>query len=100
MSQRVEGAKHAVAIAGKYIQEMYPGVEGLNVEEIEYDKLNGRWRVTIGYWEKVPTAGGGSPNSLQQLLNPGGFKRAYKDLTIDAATSEVVSMKIRILLST
>ena len=88
-------AKEAVGIAKSYMSEIYGNnVQGLNVEEIEYDPDVSQWHVTMGYWEFLPV-----PPTFNALadLTTRKVRRAYKELVINDGSGKVVSMKIRVV---
>jgi hypothetical protein len=76
--------KQAVAKAMEYIKDLIPNAPGLTLEEVE--RSGPDWLVTLGYLEK---------NVSPIAALAGGSQKTYKVFRIDAATGEVVSMKIR-----
>lgn len=89
--------KEAVSVAKSYLTQIYLGEEILDVglEEVEFDELSDQWSVTIGFarpWDR-------SVSPLGFPLSPANraAARSYKVLRIDDQTSEVKSLKDRIL---
>ncbi len=87
--------KQAVAIAVRYVSELYAGesVLDLRLEEVEHTEDDRFWLITLGYLRKVPTRSG---PVFTQVLGP-EYQRDYKTLKIDADSGAVHSMKIRTL---
>lgn len=85
--------KEAVAVAKKYLAELYSAEEiaDVGLEEVEYDQLAGQWSVTLGFarpWER---------NALRSLArNPNGG-RSYKVLRVNDASGRVDSLKDRLM---
>jgi hypothetical protein len=92
----VISARDAVDIAKRYVFDIYgKEIQGVQVEEIELGDDGALWRVTIGYWEFLPTPPGQGPLGAFSALEVPKVRRAYKTLTIGANNGEVFSMKIR-----
>jgi hypothetical protein len=85
----------AVKAAESYARMLYPEDElrSLRLEEVELSPDEGHWDVTLGWVEPaVRSVGGlslGGVTAIQKL------PRVYKLFRVDAATGEVLSMKIR-----
>lgn len=89
-------AKDAVTNAKVYMQYIYgDSIQGLNVEEVEYDGGNNVWHVTMGYWEFLPVPP--SLNALADLTVTRKVRRAYKELIVHDVDGQVISMKIRVI---
>jgi hypothetical protein len=89
-------AKDAVANAKRYMVEIYgDSIQGLNVEEVEYNEESNLWHVTMGYWEFLPVPP--THNALADLTAPRKVRRAYKGLSIHNVDGQVLSMKIRVV---
>jgi hypothetical protein len=89
-------AKDAVSRAKRYMLDIYgDSVQGLNVEEVEYEGEENVWQVTMGYWEFLPIPP--SLNALADLTAARKVRRAYKMLTIHNEDGQVMSMKIRVV---
>jgi hypothetical protein len=96
--EEMYSAREAVRAARSYMEDVYGELDGLNVEEIEFDDPT--WIVTMGYWEFLP-----EPKRVQSGLAaamlPGiipdtrKVRRAYKELKINGHSGDVLSMKIR-----
>jgi hypothetical protein len=78
--------KEAAQKAADYFAGLYAeqGIANVQLEEVELTADDRYWLITLSY----PVA----PELAQLNFN---FKRKYKVFTIDAATGEVKSMKIR-----
>lgn len=91
--------KEAVAQAKQFLIDL--GEEPLNnmrLEEIERDREEGTWRVTLGYDRDVepprdPLAMSGALAGLARLSKP--IVRIYKVVTVDAQSGEALAMKMR-----
>lgn len=91
--------KQAISAASAYMTEIFGILDGPLVEEVELDERSKQWKVTMGFWQKLPSA---QPRSLidplaQVLGEQQRVKRVYKELLIDADNGAVKSMKIRIV---
>lgn len=76
--------KQAVTVAKDAFKDVTGLSDGLFVEELELNPDRSRWLVTISYVDSRP----GLPNLV-------GGRKAHKVFEIDAATGEVIAMKIR-----
>lgn len=90
-------AKEAVAIAAKYMTEIYKSPEGLLVEEIELLPDENVWTVTMGFWQPLPPRAESHNALLSVLGEPRRVRRTYKEIRVRASDGEVLSMKIRSL---
>jgi hypothetical protein len=88
-------AKEAVQSASSYMTDVYGALEGLLVEELEHDEPSRIWKVTMGFWQKIPPKS--EPLSALAMMQPALWKRAYKELTISDLDGSVKAMKIRIV---
>lgn len=92
------GFKEAAAIARKFVLELYSGEEqgeplqNVLLEEIEYERHNGIWLVTIGFDRQYtpPQFSGGIGGALPGLGPK--YRRALKRVEIDGETGEVLRM--------
>jgi hypothetical protein len=75
--------KQAVASAQQYLNDFYPGIKGILLEEIEFYDPSQQWLITLSFMdqEALPALG---------LTN-----RKYKLFKIDAQSGKVQAMKIR-----
>ncbi|MGR0482323.1 MAG: hypothetical protein ACTFAL_13225 [Candidatus Electronema sp. V4] len=87
-------APAAAAAAATYLSQMMPQADGILLEEVE--KLSEgdsqHWLITLSFFLNMSGAPAFRTLSPFQL---GMGKREYKSFKIDAATGEVVSMKIK-----
>ena len=81
------GPKKAVTAATQYFREFFPQAAKANMmlEEIEASKDGKHWLITVGY----------DTTASRRLAFEVGMVRAYKTLTVDKSTGEVLSAKIR-----
>jgi hypothetical protein len=77
----------AVKLAAAYLQQFYPKVEDLLVEEVELS--DGVWQITLGFADPTYRSG------IAAALGPERKPRIYKVFKIDRETGEIVSMKMR-----
>lgn len=94
------GFKEAAAIARRFVLELYRGdeqgapLQNVLLEEIEYDRHNKIWLVTIGfdrpYTPPPPRFSGGIGGALVGLGPQ--YRRALKRVEIDSETDEVLRM--------
>jgi len=70
--------KEAARIAGAYLDDLRGPLEGIMLEEVEYDDSADEWLVTLSY-----------------LMSPPFSMREYKVFRIAASDGRVKSMKIR-----
>lgn len=94
--------KEAVAKAVEAIKEFYAGenIYDILLEEVEKDSSESAWLITLSFQAAVKD--GPVRGKLAELTSPDilGLKskqylRKYKIFTVDAATGNVKSMKIR-----
>jgi hypothetical protein len=80
------GVKQAVSAATTYAREIFGSAKALTLEEVEKSPDGRYWMITLGIDEK-----------LSQIEVLGGIRprRDYKIFKVDAASGEVLSMKIR-----
>lgn len=81
-------AKEAIAIALNYVKDVYPTAADFLIEEIELSDDDSKWFVTISFPEATLKG-----EFIRSLM---GHPRAYKIVAIDAKTSIVRSMKMRL----
>ena len=87
--------KQAVKTAKTYLADLMAdeSIENLGLEEVQFDEVTQRWKVTIGFsrpWDRK--------NSLAAALTEyGRSDRSYKILSINDADGRVESLKDRIL---
>jgi hypothetical protein len=84
--------KAAVDHAKNQIQTLFgdEGIRNLGLEEVIHDDTNGVWRVTIGFsrpWDEPR-------NALAAIAGQNMYwRRAYKVVTIDENSSDILSIK-------
>jgi hypothetical protein len=88
--------KDAVKKAIQYVAEIFEseGLENLGLEEVFLNESDNVWEVTVGFsrpWDHPKTRAGLLASAMQGT-NP---TRQYKIVTIDNATEDVKSIKIR-----
>jgi hypothetical protein len=83
--------KEAVALAKKYVGEVFAGepISDVGLEEVEFDDVAGIWAVTIGFSRPWETTRG-----VATLLP---VKRDYKVVRISDADKKMLSVKNRAL---
>jgi hypothetical protein len=83
--------KEAVALAKKYVAEVFAGepINDVGLEEVEFDEGAGIWSVTIGFSRPWETTRG-----VAALLPA---KRDYKVVRISDADKKMLSVKNRAL---
>ena len=86
--------KSAVNMAKEHVADIFydENISNLGLEEVEFNDLQGRWIVTIGFsrpWDKN--------NTLNVALGERLPSRSFKVLQIDDADRRVVSIKDRVL---
>jgi hypothetical protein len=79
----------AVKQASNYLQQFYPKLEDLLVEEVEICDGGDYWRITLGFADPTYKAG------ITAAFAPERKPRIYKVFKMDRQTGEIVSMKIR-----
>lgn len=81
-------ARQAVKIAKTYFSDLFSdqALTNVQLEEVERTEDGKFWRITIGY---------DRPNEKDIRSVLGQLPRYYKVVTIDAATGEAESVKIR-----
>ena len=85
-------AKAAVVLAKQRIADLFAeeGIKNLGLEEIDYDDTQQAWRVTIGFsrpWDEPR-------NALAAIAGQNMYwRRAYKVVTIDENSSDILSIK-------
>jgi hypothetical protein len=78
----------AVKIAAGHLKQLYPRADLILLEEVALSDDDRFWSVTLSFvGPEAPEGTGG--------FHPSSGERKYKILTIDRATTEVRSMKIR-----
>ena len=86
--------KEAVKAAIEHVVDVYSdeGISHVGLEEVEYDELNAKWNVTIGFARKWDF-----PSQLiMPILNPPKpNNRTYKIVVIRDKDKKVTAMKIR-----
>jgi hypothetical protein len=82
--------QQAVGSAVTFAQGLFEGesLRSLRLEEVDAGDVNGRpvWQITLSMTER---------NSPLSALSLSGAPREYKIFTVDKATGDVLSMKIR-----
>lgn len=79
--------KQAIAIALRYIKEVYPTVTTFEVEELELADDNSHWSVTISMPDETVIG------EFAKALT--GYPKKYKSININAESGQVKAMKIR-----
>ena len=65
----------------------------IGLDEIEFDSLAGQWKITLGFSRPWNTS---TSNALTAIAGlQAASKRAYRIITLDGKTGEVISMKRR-----
>lgn len=82
--------KQAVKISHEYIKELYSGdeIRDLSLEEIEISEDNKFWLVTLAFTKQMMQ----HLNPMEAMTGP-KYARFYKEIKIDAETSQVRSMR-------
>jgi len=85
--------KQAVATAKTYVQDLLGGEEVSNLgrEEVEFDEMARRWKITIGFnrpWDEPRNLFG----AIAQVTRP---SRSFKVVIITDKTGEAVSVRNR-----
>lgn len=85
--------KEAVALAKSHILELFADevLTNLGLEEVEFDRNEGEWVVTIGFsrpWDEPRTA-------LAAMAAATPPRRAYKVVRIASTSHEVISVRNR-----
>lgn len=83
------GVKEAVKIAFQLFQELYDTkkFEDILLEEVEMAPDRTEWRVTVGFYRRMPSV------NLVESIGSKKYLRTYKTFHIDAASGEMISMK-------
>lgn len=68
----------------------------LRLEEVERDRKEGVWRITLGY-DTAESAGPSPQNALSALLRDHNQRRAYKVVSLTDDSGEFISVKLRLL---
>ena len=89
-------AKEAIAIARKYIEDVYEGegVTNLGLEEVEHEEAHQKWIVCLAFSRPWNTPRSRAQEVLEGLGAVSSLKRSYKVLTITEG-GDVLSMKSR-----
>lgn len=84
--------KEAVALAKKYVDEVFAGepISDVGLEEIEFDDVAGIWSITIGFSRPWETTKGLAASFLPT-------KRDYKVVRISDVDRKMLSVKNRAL---
>lgn len=85
--------KEAVAKAKNYLSVVFAdeGVSELRLEEVEYDRHDRAWLITLGLMRPAINGKG----QIAAIMNPPVLKRAYKLVRIPDDDGELPSIKIR-----
>lgn len=83
------GVKEAVKIAFQLFQELYDTkkFEDILLEEVEMAQDRTVWRVTIGFYRRMPSV------NLVESIGSKKYVRTYKTFHIDAATGDMIAMR-------
>ncbi|RVU20544.1 hypothetical protein [Methylobacterium oryzihabitans] len=86
--------KQAVAKAKEFLGAVFADEEiaGLRLEEVEYDRQERAWLVTLGMTRPSVASEQGA---LTALMNQGRLRQAYKVVRIPEDTNDYPSIKIR-----
>ncbi len=86
-------ASEAASSAAQYLEAMMPQAESILLEEVEQlaEKSKTFWLITLSFQLNMSGLPGGLRLGYQHL----GAKRDYKTFKIDAASGEVIAMKIK-----
>lgn len=91
--------KDAVARASKYLSDVFPGIVDLQLEEVELSDNETNWSVTLSYLRPVPldtlSPFEEATKLYAQLLGGTKYERVYKLVSVDAASGDCHSIKIR-----
>lgn len=91
------GFREAAAIARRFVEQVYadgPGIHNVLLEEIEYDRVQDRWLVTIGFDRphRTPPAGTTGISAAVAAMQGLQYQRAYKRIIVDNASGMVLKM--------
>ncbi len=86
--------KQAIRSAKEYVISLYDeeDITNIGLEEVEFDGLSDRWRVTVGFsrpWDRVKS----TPIPISDVRRP----RSYKLVLINDSDGQIVSLKDRFL---
>ncbi|MGJ5220155.1 hypothetical protein ACQR16_32720 [Bradyrhizobium oligotrophicum] len=86
--------KQVVGRAKNWLSDVLADEHPTNIglDEIEFDSQAGQWRITLGFSRPWNTS---TSNALTTITGLQAAKRAYRVLTLDGKTGEVISMKRR-----
>ena len=96
--------KQAVVAAETYVPQLYDSVQGILLEEVELDRAQNQWSVTLSFFTRKEGLTMTSPlekmlgmnSALSALARPDpNVLRLYKRFLVDASSGEVVAMKMR-----
>jgi hypothetical protein len=87
-------SKEAIKAGFKYLMDLFPNDSDVRLEEVEKDAEKDNWLITFSL-SGIPEKTMLSNLQLAGVLLPNNAKRRFKILTIESATGEVISMKIR-----
>lgn len=92
------GFKEAAAIARQFVLELYGDepeaqVQNVLLEEIEFDRYNNSWSVTIGFDRPFirPSPPASLSSTLSAIQGP-QYRRALKRVEIDDSSGKVLRM--------
>lgn len=88
--------KEAVRIAFEYVADLMADekIGKIRLEEVERTQNDAEWIVTVSFpREPVPLNSGVAAIAAAATLTPDRAERAYREVRIDAASGQVISMK-------
>ena len=88
----------AVQTAKQYITDLYSseGISKTRLEELNYDRINSCWLITVGF-AYLAGGSGGSASLTPGLARAVYGDRVYKLVRIDDGSGEVIGMTDRML---
>lgn len=87
--------RDAVELAKRYLEEVSDEpLTNLRMEEVERDKKDAVWRITLGYDTAKP-ATPEPQNSFSALLREKNVRRIYRVIGMEESTGEFLSVKLR-----
>jgi hypothetical protein len=87
IEQKMIDIKMAVDKAANYLVKFFPNAIDIQLEEIEMDKTEQHWLITLSFIEKK--------NVGDHISIIPSSRKNYKVFKLDSTTGKVISMKIR-----